>query len=369
MISISPHVKAIPVVDKSSELFESIWHLEGANYNSYLIETTDGFVIVDTAYEMFCPQLEEEIFSEAKPKEIKYIVVNHMEPDHSGCLNHFLSKTGAKVIISQVGKQLFNPPNSIGVKDGDSISIGDITLKFYMIPWVHWPETMITHLIEDDVLFTCDMYGAFGAYPNLEEKEYLYKEMRRYLAAILLRYKPFVLKAHKRIKSINPSIIAPGHGIVLKENKERVWKWYDSWLEGRGEGVTIVYGCMYGKISYAMGKLTEWLRRRGVKVNIHNVADLRWSYAMGDILDSAVVVFGYPTYEADLFPLIKFFLEISMEKNLYQGKDIVVVETHGWGPTLEKFPLDYGYGFSYGPMEDIDVKAVGESILRLLEGR
>ena len=343
MKRISDHVFAIPVVDNETDLFESLWPLdEGVNYNSYVVIGSEGAAIVDTVHENFFDEYLEALKEIVDLENVKYVVVNHVEPDHSSSLRLLLEHLqNAKVVISKTGATLFNLPGEVlPVEEGNEISLGDVTLRFLMTPWTHWPETMVTYVPEDGVVFTCDLFGAYGAYPNLgaEDQDGYLLEARRYYVTVLSKYAKFVNSATAKIRSLNPKILAPGHGIVYSgDSLVQILDLYSDWSSGHREGrALILYGSMYGSVYDKVHTLLHLLEAEGVEVDALDLSREDWSYAMTFVLGADVVVIAYPTYDADVFPPVKYFLQTVLDKGLLDGRALYVIEAHGWSSSEQK---------------------------------
>lgn len=336
-VRIGERVYAIPVVDRETDLFESLWPVsDGVNYNSYVVVGSGGAAVIDTVHESFFDGYVEELRSVVNLEDVRYVVVNHMEPDHSSSLPLLLEHLpNAKVVISRTGATLFNIPGDVvPVGDGDSVSLGDRTLKFLNTPWIHWPETMVTFVPEEGILFSCDLFGAYGSYPDLvvdDWEEYIV-EARRYYVTVLSKYSRFVGSALEKVRSLSPKVVAPAHGVTYSgEDLRRILDLYAEWSTNSGEGrVLILYGSMYGSVYERVRALYSLLESEGVDVDALDLSREDWSYAMSLVLGADVVVVAYPTYEGDVFPPVRFFLQLLREKNLLSGSRIFVVEAHGW---------------------------------------
>ncbi len=342
-MNISKHVYAVPVVDRETDLFESLWPLDdGVNYNSYVVVGDDGAAVVDTVHESFFDDYFEKLLEIVDPADIRYVVVNHMEPDHSSSLKLLLNHASrAEVVISQTGANLFKLPGRVrAVSEGDLVDLGGASLQFHMTPWTHWPETMVTHVPEDGVVFTCDLFGAYGAYPSLSAEDWndYLLEFRRYYVTVLSKYARFVRSAAAKVRALNPTLIAPGHGIVYGGKQiPEILGLYDDWTSNHREGrILILYGSMYGSVHGRVLALVEALESRGLEVDALDLSREDWSYAMTFVLGADAVVVAYPAYDADVFPPVKYFLQTVVGKGLLDGKPIFAIEAHGWASTEAK---------------------------------
>lgn len=381
-MKLSDHVHAVPIVDNETDLFESLWPLdEGVNYNSYVVVGSEGAAVIDTVHEAFSEEFLEKLGSIVDPEKIRYVVLNHMEPDHSSSVEVILQQApNAKVVVSQTAAAMFRLPGDVfPVKEGDELSLGDVTLRFHSTPWVHWPETMITYVPEDGVLFTCDLFGAYGAYPNLQAKEWneYLLEARRYYVTVLSKYAKFVKSAVAKVRSIGPEVIAPGHGIIYKADRlKEMLDLYDSWTSNhREDRVLILYGSMYGSVHDAVHVLVDFLEGEGVEVDALDLSREDWSYAMTFVLGAGAVVIAYPTYDADVFPPVKYFIQTVRDKGLLEGRPIYVIEAHGWSSSeakarqlLEGLDIRGFYSFSQKqPISVSTLEELAEELARNLE--
>ncbi|NPA76605.1 MAG: FprA family A-type flavoprotein [Candidatus Diapherotrites archaeon] len=342
-VRLSDHVFAIPVVDRETDLFESLWPLDdGVNYNSYVVLGSDGAAIVDTVHESFFDEYLSALREVVDLESVKYVVINHMEPDHSSSLRDLLEYLpNARVVISKTGATLFNLPGDVlPVGDGDEVSLGDVTLRFIMTPWTHWPETMVTYVPQDGVAFTCDLFGAYGAYPDLKTDDWdgYLLEARRYYVTVLSKYSNFVNSATGKIRSLHPKILAPGHGVIYSgDSLNQILDLYDDWSSEHKEGrVLVLYGSMYGGVFSKVDALVAALEARGVVVDTLDMSREDWSYAMTFVLGADIVVVAYPTYDSHVFPPVRYFLETILDKGLLDGKPVFVLEAKAWSGAEQK---------------------------------
>jgi flavorubredoxin len=381
VVKLSEGIYAIPVVDEETDLFESLWPLDdGVNYNSYVVVGSEGAAVIDTVHVSKFSEFFDALGELVDPVDIKYVVVDHMEPDHASSLELLLNHAvRARSVISSTGARLFELPGKpLAVNDGDTLNLGDKTLHFIHTPWTHWPETMVTHVPEEDVVFTCDLFGAYGAYPRFEFKdwdEYLL-EARRYYVTVLAKYARFVNSAVSKIRALNPKIIAPGHGVPYSgEQLEQMLDLYADWSSGHKEGrVLILYGSMYGTIHSKVDALVAALESKGVVVDALDLSREDWSYAMTFVLGADVIVVAYPTYESDVFPPVKYFLQTVGDKGLLAGKPVFVLSAYGWAPSDAKIrqlleTADLKRILSFGGKKKLsldDIEQLAEDIIQLL---
>jgi flavorubredoxin len=240
-------VTRLMVQDKRTVLFESLWETKGVIYNSYLVETTEGFVLVDTVPHEASEQFLELIESLVKENELKHLIVNHMEPDHSGAMGTLLERfPKIQVLISAPGFGIFRPRNGKPVTNGQELTLGDRTFVFHHVPWVHWPETMFTELKEEKVLFTGDVLVSFGIHSSPEGRDYFFDVVKS-TACVLMGYRNFFELAMGKIKELNPRIVAPAHGPVSPRDKlDGVLEALETALT-KPQGKIVVFSSMYGR--------------------------------------------------------------------------------------------------------------------------
>ena len=334
----------VGVNDYETKLFESLWSLpHGVSYNSYLI-LGDKKVLVDTVKAEYAEELIENINSVIDVKELDYVIVNHLEPDHSGSLPEIVKNApnvkivGTNRAIDMVKSFFHLDQEAITVRDGSSLDIGGKTLRFIEAMWLHWPETMFTYLVEDKILFPCDAFGSFGALGNKifddeVDLELFFSESKRYFATIVSKYSKFVLRAIEKIKNlgIDIEIIAPGHGPVYRKNPLKIVELFEKWSRGTlGKRVAIVYGSMHGNTKKIAEVLEENINSEGVDTVVHDISYGDISFILRDLLNAPAVIFGCPTYDGNIFPPLRHLVNLLEIKRL-QRKVIGLFGTYAWG--------------------------------------
>ncbi len=321
MKSITNDIYYVGVNDRQKKLFENLWPLpHGVSYNSYLIVDKKNILIdtVDICYsELFFKKIDEVL----KGGKIDYLIVNHMEPDHSGCIRLLREKYPDILIVGN--KQTFNMLagyNNITeglyeVKEGDMLNTGSHTFTFYMAPMVHWPEVMFTYDETDKVLFSADAFGTFGALnggvtDHETDTGPYWDEMIRYYANIVGKYGLPVQKAIQKLSGVDIRIICSTHGPVWTEQKTKAIDIYDRLSRYEGiDGVTIVYGNMYGHTEQMAETIASALSEGGIrKIAMHNAGNTHASYILRDIFNYKGVIIGSPTYNTRIFPAIDSLL-------------------------------------------------------------
>jgi len=304
-------------------------------------------VLFDSWKKAYADEFVEAVEKLVDPRDIDYIVVHHVEQDHSGAIPCILEANGgrAEVLGHRLAGMLLRSFHGVSSRfraldDGERIALGDRELVFIHTPWLHWPDTIMTFIPGDDALLSGDAFGGFST-PSAVTDEgdvsgYL-RHVRKYVVDIVGRYGDYVLKVVEKIRQrgLAPKIIAPAHGLVFKRNPGLIVDYYVKLAKGIPEKdkVTVVYGSMYGSVEKAIYAVAEELRRHGAKPVIYGFTDSEWPEigdVLSDIADSAAVVFGAATYEAGVFPPMKHLLDMVAQK-IRTGKPVLVISSYGWG--------------------------------------
>ncbi len=389
---IAKGVYYVGVDDHHTELFENLWTLPyGVSYNSYLI-VDEKVALIECVKEPWSAEWLANIREIVDPSKIDYIILNHMEPDHTGALPD-LAKVAKRAVIvytqkaSDMQKSFYNTrlPEKI-VGDLEEISLGSRNLRFIHAPFLHWPETMLTYDTKEHVLFSCDAFGSFGAlngnhFDDEINMEMVESESRRYLSAIIASYLKFIQQGIARVKELNLDVkmIAPSHGPIYRKNPTWIVERYAEWSNPELEkNCVIVYGTMYGFTYRLVMILKKELINLGVEVKTHNVSVSELSRIITDTMRAGVIVLGSPTYDAFPFPRIQTVVD-EMECKRYAKRPIGLFGTYGWGGgglrRLQK-QLD-GMGFSIlepvisvhgqpNPQEVEDCKRLAKAIASVL---
>ena len=338
--NVTEKIRYIGVDDTTIDLFESQYIVpNGISYNSYLI-MDEKIAIMDTAdkrkSEEWFANLEEGL--EARTPD--YLIVQHMEPDHAGNIATLLAKyPELKVVASakaiQMMPQFFEDTcfegRTISVKEGETLSLGEHTLQFFMAPMVHWPEVLVTYDQTDKVLFSADGFGKFGA---LAHEEDWACEARRYYFNICGKYGPQVQALLKKAATLNIACICPLHGPILKENLGYYIGLYDTWskYEVETEGVFIAYASIHGGTKKAAEKMAEILREKGApKVSIADLSRDDMAEAVEDAFRMDKLIVAAASYDADVFPPMHDFLH-HLKIKAYQKRRVGIIENGSWAP-------------------------------------
>ncbi len=342
-MNISEDVKFIGVNDRAITLFEGQFQVEkGMSYNSYLI-SDKKIAVLDTVDAAFFDEWADNLFAALGGREPDYLIVSHMEPDHSANIARFMDMYKSAVIIGNAKtftmlKNYFGtdyPERRAVVKEGDTLSLGEHTLKFIMAPFVHWPEVMVTYDERDKILFSADGFGKFGTTDADEDWDC---EARRYYFGIVGKYGAQVQALLKKTEALDIKAICPLHGPVLTDNLSHYLGLYDKWSSYTAEdsGVTIAYTSVYGHTKAAVLALAEKLRGAGVKkVAVFDLARCDLAEAVEDAFRYDRLVLATTTYNADIFPYMRRFIEALTERN-YANRTVAFIENGSWAPVAGK---------------------------------
>ena len=342
-MTITPDIRYIGVNDHEVDLFEGQYVVpNGMSYNSYAI-LDEKIAIMDTVDKNFTHQWMDNIEKTLAGRKPDYLVVHHMEPDHSANIDKFLSLYPQAVVVAS-GKAFAMMQNFFGtdyadrrivVGEGDTLCLGKHTLTFVTAPMVHWPEVIVSYDSCDKVLFSADGFGKFGA---LDVKEDWACEARRYYIGIVGKYGAQVQALLKKAAGLDISIIAPLHGPVLTENLGYYINLYDTWSSYRVEsdGIVIAYTSVYGNTKAAVELLAQKLREKGCpKVVVNDLARCDMAEAVEDAFRYGKIVLATTTYNADVFPYMKEFIHHLTERN-FQNRTVGLMENGSWAPQAAK---------------------------------
>ncbi len=338
------------------DLFEGIWPIpDGVMLNSYVIKGTEKRVLIDLvkdwdgALSAVNSQLED---LEVGEENLDYIVINHMEPDHTGAMAQIIKHyPNVEILCSAKAVPLIKhfykiEDNVRAVSDGETLDLGGKTLQFFMTPNIHWPETMMSYLVEDKILFSCDGFGSFGAYDHCfddeltkEETEKLASETERYYANIVSSFSSFVLRGIAKFDNVEVKMVAPSHGVVWRKEPEKIINWYKTlatYAQGpREKEVAVVWSSMYGNTQALLSSVVEGLESEGVVVHVLQVPQTHESFVLEKVWRSEGLVIGMPTYEYKMFPPMYHVLDI-LERSHVQGRKTMRFGSFGWSGGAQK---------------------------------
>ena len=385
----------VGVNDRTTTRFEGLWPLPyGVSYNSYVV-AADKVALIDTVLVGTVNDYIRNIKSVCGDKKIDYLVINHMEPDHSGsvpeilALNPGMKIVGNKQTISMV-KGFYHIESDdcfLEVKDGDTLDLGGRTLKFFLTPMVHWPETMMTYLEEERTLFSGDAFGTFGALNggvidrDLDTEVYI-REMYRYYSNIVGKYGKFVQNALKKVSGLEIEYICPTHGPVWNQEIAEVSRIVDTLSSYRSEpGATIIYGSMYGNTAEVAELLAAELSVRGMRnIKVHNASFSEMSDMISDAFRYEVLVVGCPTYSMTLFPPVEQFMK-AMQTRTVTGKVFASFGSYTWAPVVNERIKEYADSLKLEVVGTVQIKqspdastpeavaALAERIVNAVEAR
>ena len=341
-MTITNDIRYIGVNDHQVDLFEGQYVVpNGMSYNSYAI-MDEKIAIMDSVDQNFGAQWLENIRAELGDRKPDYLVVQHMEPDHSANIDVFLKAYPEAVVVSSAKafvmmKNFFGDDYAdrrIVVGEGDTLSLGKHILTSVTAPMVHWPEVIVTYDSYDKVLFSADGFGKFGA---LDAEEDWACEARRYYIGIVGKYGPQVQALLKKAATLDIAKICPLHGPVLTENLGYYINLYDIWSSYRveSEGVVIAYTSVYGHTKAAVELLEKKLTEKGVDVTVHDLARTDMAEAVEDAFRYGKLVLATTTYNADIFPFMKEFIHHLTERN-FQNRTVGLMENGTWAPMAAK---------------------------------
>ena len=373
---ITSDISYIGVNDYMIDLFEGMYPVKnGMSYNSYLImdERIAVFDTVDAGFTLQWMQNMQEILGKRKPD---YLIVQHMEPDHSANIKNFLEKYPDTTLVASkkafvMMKNFFGrdlTENRIEVGDGDMISLGKHKLHFVSALMVHWPEVIVTYDSTDKVLFSADAFGKFG---TLDTKEEWLDEARRYYFGIVGKYGVPVQKLLAKLSAWDIGMICPLHGPVLKENLQYYIEKYNIWslYQPEEEGILIAYTSIYGNTKKAVMLLADALAERGCKnVIVRDLARCDMTQVVAEAFKYSKLVLATTTYNVGIFPFMREFISWLTERN-YANRTIAFIENGSWMPVAaqlmqEKLKDSKGITFAQNNVKILSALS-GENILQL----
>jgi flavorubredoxin len=341
-IIITNDIKYVGVNDRKLDLFEGHYHVpNGMAYNSYII-IDEKTAIMDSVDQNFGNEWLSNIEKVLGSRKPDYLVVQHMEPDHSANIITFADKYPEAKIVSSAkaftmmknyfGTDFADRPVVVG--EGTELHLGKHILKFVAAPMVHWPEVIMTYDAADKILFSADAFGKFGA---LDADEPWTDEARRYYIGIVGKYGPQVQAVLKKAAALDIKMICPLHGPMLSDTIPACLDLYQKWSSYTAEcdDILIAYTSVYGHTKAAAELLANTLKSKGCKVIIHDLARTDMSLAVADAFKCGKIVLATTTYNMDIFPYMKEFINCLTERN-FQNKTIGVIENGSWAPAAAK---------------------------------
>lgn len=349
---ITDGVAAIHADIKTTDRFEGIWPIpDGVSLNSYLVKG-EKTALIDLAKDWngSIESFEEQLSSAGTSFEkIDYLILNHLEPDHTAFIIEMRKRNPSVQIISTAKgialvKNFFKITENLReVKTGDILDLGaGRVLAFVEAPNVHWPETMVTYDTKDKILFCCDAFGSYGSLGEKvfddefseEEHKFFENESLRYYANIVASFSTFVLKAIEKLSAFEIKVIAPSHGIIWRKNPEAIVERYTKYAGYNTGGnlekeICVIWGSMYGYTKAGIDAVLEGIREEGVKAVVHRIPDTDSSYVLADAYKAAGLVLAMPTYEYKMFPPMAHVLDL-FERKHFTGKKTLRIGSWGW---------------------------------------
>lgn len=367
-INLSGDIYFLGVNDRRTALFENFWPLpNGVTYNSYLI-VDEKVCLIDTVERKFSDDLFEKIEAIIGKRPVDYLIINHVEPDHSGAIRAVKEKypgitlVGNKKTIPIVTNFYGDTENSLIVEDGGTLDLGKHELSFHTIPMVHWPESMVTFESETGILFSNDAFGSFGTFGGAvfddEVDLNLYEEeVMRYYTNIVGKYCPHTQRALVKLENLKINQIAPSHGLLWRSNLSWILERYQKWSSySTDNGVVIVFGSMYGHTEKMADAIGRQLANRGVKnLRIYDASKTHISYIISDIFKYKGVIIGSCAYNNEMFPPVEALVREIEHKGI-KDHYLGLFGSYSWNgggvKNLEKFAEAVKWEIVDSPVEE-----------------
>ncbi len=345
-MKVTDNIVYIGVNDHDIDLFEGQYDVSenGMSYNSYVVFGDEKVAVTDTVDAHFTDEWLGNLEAALDGREPNYLVVHHMEPDHSASIAAFMNRYPAATVVSSAPafKMMVAyfgtdyPERKLVVREGATLELGGRTLSFVGAPNVHWPEVLFSYVPEDKVLFSADGFGKFGAL-DYDDPEGWACEARRYYFGIVGKFGKNVQAVLKKAAGLEIEHICPLHGPVLSENLGYYLETYNTWssYEPEDEGVTIAYASVYGNTKQAAEELAAALEKRGNKVSLFDLARDDMAEAVEDAFRYDRLVLASVTYNGGIFPFMSTFIH-TLAEHAYQKRTVALVEAGSWAPTAAK---------------------------------
>lgn len=389
--AITDHIYALHADIRSDDLFEGIWPIPyGVSLNSYLVRG-EKIALIDLVRDWVGAPLElkNQLASiGVMLEDIDYLILNHLEPDHTGWLADFLSiNKKACVLATAKGIELvksfyFERERVRAVRDGETLDLGaGQMVQFFETPNVHWPETMMTFAAEGGALFSCDGFGAFGALGDRvfddelshDAHEFFEAESLRYYANIVASFSTFVQRAIDKLSALPIKVVAPSHGVIWRAHPQTIierYLKYANYLNGpREQEIAIVWGSMYGNTERGLKYVIEGIEEEKVPYTIHRVPNENVSFVLADAYKSEGIVIAMPTYEYKMFPPMAYMLDIFERKHVV-GRKALRIGSYGWvGGAKKEYDAKVG-ALKWDSLDSVEwAGAPSNETIRLLRER
>jgi anaerobic nitric oxide reductase flavorubredoxin len=352
LVEIKPGIFWIGVDDRTTDLFEGIWPITdvGIVNNSYFINDEKKMVI-DSAKAFQIDTFLENVGKAASPSEIDYVVINHMEPDHSGAFEA-LFKAAPKAVflgtrrITDLLREFYGITDRVRVvTTGETVSLGRRTVEFVETPMIHWPETMMTYETGDRILFSGDGFGGYGSLGDkifddtCADIDFYLTESLRYYTNVVAKFSTMVKRGIEKLATYDVGIVAPAHGLIWRSEPGRIIDLYRKWAEcadGKTErAVTVIHSTMYGNTARMLAEVTEALAETGIPFESFDVSRTHISYILPSLWTKSAVIVAAPTYEASLFPPMVYALDMAEIKGI-KNKKVFRFGSYGWSGGAQK---------------------------------
>lgn len=344
MTQLKPGVYWVGAIDWNIRNFHGYLTNRGSTYNAYLI-VDEKSVLIDTVKTPFFSEMMSRIHAIIDPQDIDYLISNHTEPDHSGSIAQFLSHSDATLIATPAGQRGLRryygeDLECMTTKELPSLSLGDRTLQFVPVPMVHWPDSMVTYLPEEKLLFSNDAFGQHLASSKRFDDEVdaaiLMQEAKIYYANIVMHLWSPIRRALTALKDAEVEMIAPSHGIIWRSNPLKILNAYSRWVDGVWEPrVIIVYDTMWGSTELLAKAIAEGIMSQKVDVEVYKLGSANQTEIITSLLDARVVLIGSPTLNNGLFPTVAAFLTY-MKGLKPRNKLGAVFSSYGWSGGAKK---------------------------------
>jgi anaerobic nitric oxide reductase flavorubredoxin len=371
VFEIAPKIHWVGIASKEKGLFENLWELDhGVNYNSYLL-CGEKSALIDLCPEPMMDELISKIEGVSDISKLSCLVFNHLEPDHTGAVKAIRRKLpGLEIIASKKGVEMLGTlfgikENVREVKEGDTLDLGGLSLKFMMTPMIHWPETMMALEETTKTLFSSDCFGAFGATESSifddEAKEACFDDERfRYFVNVLGGHWRHIEKALPKVSVLNPAVVAPSHGPVYRDAK-KIIDAYIKWC-GYGAGkcedrVALISSTMYGRTAEAVAAVRKGLDSAGIATRVADAVAEAPAYILPEIYKAKGILIASPTYDGGLFPKILDILARAKVKDI-KGKKVVFCGSCAWAPAAKKELAEWCEKLSWELVDAVEFKGM-----------
>ncbi|MCM1336307.1 MAG: FprA family A-type flavoprotein [Candidatus Amulumruptor caecigallinarius] len=343
--NITDRVTYCGVNDRTTAKFENLWSLPyGVTYNSYIVRGSEGAAIIEGCEAGHASRFIGNVIEALNGGKPDYLVVNHVEPDHSGAIPMIKTmwpdiKIVGNVKTIEMIKGFYGvKTGTIEVREGDTIGLGDRTLRFFLTPMTHWPETMVTYLEEEGVAFTGDIFGCFGALDGavsddeMADARRYFDEMRRYYACIVAKYGVFAQKTLAKLAPLNITRLCSTHGPVWHSLREEVIGLWSRWAAFEADpGVVVAYGSMYGSTAEMAEELAMRLAAKGIReIRVHDLSHAPLSRVLADVMRFNGLVLASPTYNTEIYPPVAALVEAIISRGI-KNRHVAITGSYTWG--------------------------------------